>query len=189
MAEPNLTERQRKWFASIQSGLERDTGKSLAQWVAIARTCSETSHRARLRWLKDQHGLLQNRASYVLDEAFGSTMSWSKPEALTDALWKDPDARAVLDAINAAASALPDTIRTARKSFSAWSRKVQYAAVRPTKGGVVLGLAVTPETSARLTAAKNEGWSERLKSRVALRTPADVDGEIGALLKAAWDRS
>ena len=190
MAEPNLTERQQKWFASVRGGLERDSGKSLAQWVAIARTCPETGHRARLKWLKDNHGLLQNRASYVLSEAFEPTMPWNEPSALIDALWTDPAARAVMDAVDAAASTLPDTIRTARKGFTAWSRKVQYAAVRPLKGGgVMLGVALTPDAGARLEGAKNEGWSERLKARVALDAPGDVDADIQTLLKAAWERS
>jgi hypothetical protein len=65
-----LTEQQKKWFASVREGLQRETGKSLAAWVAIAKTCPETAHRARLRWFKETHGLLQNRASYVLGEAF-----------------------------------------------------------------------------------------------------------------------
>jgi hypothetical protein len=31
MAEQNLAERQAKWFATIRAGLERDTGRSLAE--------------------------------------------------------------------------------------------------------------------------------------------------------------
>ena len=49
-SDAHLTERQRKWFESVRSGLERDTGKSLDEWVKIARTCPETKHRARLKW-------------------------------------------------------------------------------------------------------------------------------------------
>ena len=82
MPGPNLTERQQKWFATIRAGLERDTGRSMAEWVAIARTCPEDGHRARLKWLKDHHGLLQNRGSQVLAEAFGAHMAWSEPEKL-----------------------------------------------------------------------------------------------------------
>jgi hypothetical protein len=55
MPEANLTDRQQKWFATIRAGLERDTGKSMDEWVAIARGCPETAHRARLKWLKDHH--------------------------------------------------------------------------------------------------------------------------------------
>jgi hypothetical protein len=53
----------------------------------------------------------------------------------------------------------------------------------------VLGLAVDPEASPRLSAPGKEGWSERLKARIALASPADVDDDLKALLKAAWDKS
>jgi hypothetical protein len=36
MPEPNLTGRQQKWFATVRAGLERHTGKTMAEWVAIA---------------------------------------------------------------------------------------------------------------------------------------------------------
>ena len=190
MAEPNLTERQQKWFASVRGSLERETGKTLAQWVAIAKTCPETGHRARLKWLKDEHGLLQNRASHVLSEAFESGGGWSEPGALIDALWTDPASRAIFQAIDARTSAMPDAIRTARKGYTAWSRKVQFAAARPVKGGkAMLGLAVTPDINPRLEAVKNESWSERLKARLSLASPSEVDDDIAALLKTAWERS
>jgi hypothetical protein len=94
-----LTAQQQKWFASIREGLQRETGKSLAEWVEIAKACPETRPRARLKWFKDTHGLLQNRASYVLGEAFPSGEGWDEPVALRDALWRDPTQRAILDAV------------------------------------------------------------------------------------------
>lgn len=190
MPEPNLTERQQKWFASVKASLERDTGKSLDAWVEIARACPETAHRARLKWFKDHHGLGQNRASQVLSAAFPSPEGWDEPEHLIAALWADAGARAIFEAVDAAARTPGEVLQTARKGFTAWSRKVQFAAARPVKGGtVVLGLAVAPDASARLAPAKNEGWSERLRSRTELSSPAEVDAEIAALLRAAWDRS
>lgn len=188
--ENRLTERQQKWFASVRASLERDTGKSLAEWVEIARTCPEGGHRARLKWFKEVHGLLQNRASCVLSEAFPPVMGWSEPDALGEALWADPAARAVFEAVKAIAEALPEVVGGQRKAYSAWSRKVQFAAIRPLKsGGAMLGLALPPEADARLEPCRNESWSERLKSRLALAAPADVDAGVAALLKAAWDAS
>jgi hypothetical protein len=190
MAEPNLTQRQQKWFASVRASLERDTGRSLAEWVEIARACPETGHRARLKWFKDNHGLLQNRASQILSEAFPSLMAWSEPAALVEALWTDPACRAIYEALNGRAMALPDTVGTARKTYAAWSRKVQYAAARPVKGGrVMLGLAVAPETAPGLEPPRSESWSERLKSRVGIASPAEVDERVVNLLKAAWKTS
>jgi hypothetical protein len=188
MPAPNLTPRQQKYFDSMRASLERDTGRALADWVAIAKTCPETGHRARLKWLKDRHGLLQNHGTHVLSEAFGSTMSWMEPEKLLAALWIDPTSRAIFEAVDVAARKPNAVIQTARKGYTAWSREVQFAAVRPVKGGkVMLGLAVAPEASPRLEAPRSESWSERLKARTLLSAPAKVDGEIEGLLKRAWD--
>ncbi|MGA2952611.1 MAG: DUF5655 domain-containing protein [Caulobacteraceae bacterium] len=186
----NVTERQAKWFASVRASLETSTGKTLEEWVAIAHTCPETGHRARLKWFKETHGLLQNRASYVLDQAFGTSMPWAEADTLIDALWTDPASRAIYAAVDAAAQALPDTVRTARKGYTAWSRKVQFAAARPLKGGgVMLGLAVPPDADPALEAPKNESWSERLKARVRLDAPDSLDERLQALLRAAWDKA
>ena len=77
-----------------------------------------------------------------------------------------------------------------RKGYTAFSRKVQFAAVRPLKsGGAAMGLAIEPDAAPMLTPARNEGWSERLKSRLALAAPGDVDAQAAALLRRAWERS
>jgi hypothetical protein len=186
----HLTTQQQKWFTSIRDGLQRETGKSLAEWVAIARTCPETAHRARLKWFKDTHGLLQNRASYVLGEAFPGGAGWDEPEALRDALWVDPASRAILEAVERLVLAMPDVIVGQRKGFSAWSRKHQFAALRPVKGGHArLGLAVAPDAQAGLEPAKKEGWSERLRATLPLSAPSDVMPQVGHLLRAAWEAS
>jgi len=191
MADPHLSPWQQKWFASVQGGLERETGKSLAEWVAIARTCPETAPRARLKWFKETHGLLQNRASYVLGEAFGRSMAWEQPDALVEALWTDPAARAIFEAIRAPAMALPDVVMGPRKGFTGFSRRYQFAAARPLKGGrVCLGLAVAPDSDPGLSARRpSEPLNERLLATLTLETVDQVDGRIEALLRAAWERS
>jgi hypothetical protein len=186
-----LSPRQEKWFASVQASLERDTGKTLDQWVAIARTCPETKQRKQAAWLKENYGLLQNRAMYVLSVAFPSeTGGWAEADTLRAALWTDPASRAILEAVQAAATALPDVVMGQRKQFTAFSREFQFASVKPIKGGKAsLGLAVTPDTDVRLEVPKNESWSERLKAKLLLENAAAVDASVNALLKAAWEKS
>jgi hypothetical protein len=188
--EGQLTERQKKWFASVRAGLERDTGKTLEEWAAIARTCSETTTRARVDWLRANYGLGVNRAAQIFSEAFPSSMSWDEPKKMRAALWTHPDSTAILRAVEAAVAQLPDVVGGQRKGFTAFSRKVQFAAVKPVKGGTaVLGLAVSPDTDARLQAPRNEGWSDRLKAKLPLASPVDVDERVKALLQAGWERS
>ncbi|HZK98923.1 MAG TPA: DUF5655 domain-containing protein [Caulobacteraceae bacterium] len=190
MDDPDLTPRQRKWFDSVRAGLERDTGKDLAAWVVIARTCPETGHRARVKWFKETHGLMQNRASWVLGEAFGSGSAWSDPNTLIDALWTDAGSRAIYEAVDARARALTDMVRSARKGYTAWSRNVQFAAARPVKGGGArLGLAVSATADPSLEARGRESWSERLASSVTLDSPEAVERNLDTLLRLAWEKA
>jgi hypothetical protein len=186
-ASATLTERQRKWFASVREGLERETGRSLEDWAKIARKCPETTSSGRVRWLKAKYGLGVNRAAMILDEAFPSAMGWDDPNALLDALWKDNAQRAIYDRIEAAAKKLDGAVVGPRKTVSTFSRKVQFAAAKPAKAGARLALALDPKTSNRLEPTrKGEGFNERLRAAVTVTKLADVDAEIKALLKQAW---
>lgn len=185
-----LTEQQQKWFASVRANLERETGKTLEQWVEIVRReCKETRPKARTDWLKATYGIGVNRAATIFSVAYPET-GWEDADALRAALWTDPASTAILQAVEAAVANFDGLVTGQRKGFTAWSRKSQFAALKPVKGGTaMLGLAVDPDAAASLLPPKNEGWSERLKAKMALADPADVDDEVKALLKAAWERS
>lgn len=183
-----VTERQKKWFASVEASFQRDTGRTLDEWVEIARTCPESRHRARVAWLREHHGLGVNRAATVLMRAYPSDgPGWDDPEGLRAQLWKDPRALAILEALEQAATPLDGVVISQRKGYTAFSRSVQFAAARPLKDGrAILGLKLDPSASPRLTAAKRkESWSERLTSVVELSDASAVDTEIGDLLAGA----
>ena len=186
----SMTARQEKWFASIQESMLRETGKTFEDWVAIARSCPETRPNARKAWMKTHHGLGTNRASVILGAAFPSSANWTKPDELRGALWADPASRAILEAVEAAVAAYPALISSQRKSFTSFSRELQFAAIKPVKGGkAALGLAVELAADPRLKPPRNESWSERLKGKLLLETPAQVDASVKALLRGAWERS
>jgi hypothetical protein len=186
-----LTERQKKWFASVEASLQRDTGKTIEEWVAIARTCPHDKPKAQADWLREHHGLGVNRAAHVLSVAFPSPLSWDDAAGLRANLWKDAGSEAILSALEAAVEALPDTVIGQRKSFTAFSRKVQMAAARPVKGGhAMVGLAVEPAADPRLAPrGKSESWGDRLKAQMLLTSPDQVDASVETLLKQAWERS
>lgn len=185
-----LTERQQKWFATVQANFERATGKPLAAWVEIMKTCPETTPRAQAAWLKAEHGVGQNHAAQILDACRPSDgPGWDEPEALRAALWKDAGSRAILEAIERVAGGVEGVISGQRKGYTSFSRAVQFAATRPLKGGrALLGLKLDPAVSARLTpAARRESWSERLIAVVELDGPDQVDADIARLFALAAD--
>lgn len=188
--DEHLTERQKTWFATLRANLERETGKAFEDWVAIARTCPETAPRARLTWIKTHHGLGQNRASIVFEQAFPAGAGRDAPDDPRQALWKDPASLAILEAVEARLAGLDGLVAGQRKGFSAWSRNFQFAALRPLKGGKArLGLAVTPDAAPGLEAARNEGWSDRLKASLTIGAANEMDSAVELLLKQAWEAS
>jgi hypothetical protein len=183
-----MTAQQKAWMASIKENLVKETGRSLEEWAEIARTCPETKHRARLSWFKEHHGLGQNRASVVLGIAFPPETGWHKPDDLAETLWKDAGLRAIFEAVKAEIAALPDVVIGQRKTYSAFSRSYQFAALRPDKGAVLLGLAVEPDAGLGLVASKRVVWSERLKSEIRLASTNDI-APLKAAIARAWENS
>lgn len=188
MTDPAMTERQKKWFATVQANLEAQTGRPLAVWVDILKGCPETRPKAQAAWLKATHGIGANHAAMILDAARpADTLGWSDAEGLRAALWAEPRSLAALEAIERIAADLEDVIVSQRKGYTAFSRVVQFAAMRPLKGGGArLGLKLDPDTFERLSApTRSESWSERLTAVAELDGPGAVNAELARLFGLA----
>lgn len=187
MSDAGMTERQKKWFATVSANFEAKTGKTLAEWLEVMKACPETKPRAQMAWLKAQHGVGQNHAAHILDAMKGGEPGWDDPAALRAQLWKDPASLAILEAIERIAGGVDNVVSSQRKGYTAFSRAVQFAAMRPLKGGrALLGLKLDPASSPRLTAsARRESWSERLIAVIELDGVAQADAEIARLFRAA----
>lgn len=185
-----LTERQRKWFATVEANFETTTGRPVAVWVDILKGCPETRPKAQAAWLKATHGLGANHAAHILSAARpADAMGRDDAEGLRAALWAEPRSLAVLEALERAAAGVEGVISGQRKGYTSFSRAVQFAAIRPLKGGrALLGLKLDPALSPRLAeGVRREGWSERLSAVVDLDGPGAVDAEIGRLFAQAAD--
>lgn len=185
-------DRLQKYFASLEANIAEATGKTVAQWVKIAKTCPETKPRARLAWFKTKHGLGQNRASLILWRAFGgNSLGEEDPNKLMDALFaKFAEQRPLYDKVVAFVKKLGQGTISPRKSYVALYHLKQYGAIKPAKQGLMIGLALQkyPKT-ARLIDVKNLGGGERNKKALVLASAKDFDAEAKALLKAAYDEN
>lgn len=188
MSGEGLTERQKKWFASVEANLEKQTGRPLAVWLDILKGCPETRPKAQAAWLKATHGIGQNHAAHILNAARpDNSMGWDDAEGLRAALWSEPRSLAILEALERAAAKVDGVISGQRKGYTSFSRAVQFAAIRPLKGGkALLGLKLDPAVSLCLEeSVRRESWSERLSAVVELDGPGAVNDEIGRLFAQA----
>ena len=177
-----MTPRQRQIFATCAANLVAQSGRSMADWIALTKTCPHAAERDRLAWLEANCGLRGMRAQVVLSAAFPPGAEAARD--LAASLWKDPDQKAVAEALIAAGSLSDDVITAQRKGYTSLSRKVQFMAVRPVRGGVRLGLALDPSASERLAPRPgSEPLQERLKAVVTVTTLDDV---LRDLIRQAW---
>jgi hypothetical protein len=191
MAGAVLTERQKKWFATVEANFEKATGRPVAVWVDMLKACPDNRPKAQAAWLKATHGLGANHAAHILNAARPEdAMGWDDAEALRQALWAERRSLAILQAVERVAAEVEGVISGQRKGYTSFSRAVQFASMRPLKGGrALLGLKLEPDASTRLSpAVKRESWSERLAAVVELDGPGAVDAEIARLFAAAADR-
>jgi predicted transport protein len=185
-------DRLQKYFASLEANIAQATGKTVAQWVKIAKTCPETKPRARLAWFKAKHGLGQNRASLILWRAFGgNALGEEDPNTLMDALFaKFAEQRPLYDKVAAFVTKLGPGTLSPRKSYVALYHLKQYGAIKPNKQGLMIGLAMQKyPKSAPLIDVKNLGGGERNKKALILASAKDFDADAKALLKAAYDEN
>ncbi|MBN8553516.1 MAG: DUF4287 domain-containing protein [Caulobacterales bacterium] len=186
-----MTPRQKKWFATVQANFEAQTGKPIAEWLEILKACPATTSGKQSAWLRTEYGVGVNHAAYILSCAdTAGEPGWDDPDGLRAQLWKDANSEAILAALEALAVQTEGVVIGQRKSFTSFSRSVQFAAVRPLKGGrALIGFKLAPELSVRLAApTRREAWSERLTAVVEIDQASQIDPDLEGLFVAAAAR-
>lgn len=177
---------------AFSANLKAKTGRDLSAWTEVAKAHGETKHAALVAWLKAEHGLTHGYANTIALKARESDAASIGEEDLTAQMFAGAKAaiRPVYDQVMALATALGDDVEMApKKGYASLRRKKQFALVQPsTKDRVDLGLMLKGDPPAgRLEAAGS--WNAMVSHRVRLASQADVDAEVQAWLKAAYDRA
>lgn len=179
-------------LAAYSASLQAKTGKDLAAWTALAKAHGETKHAALVAWLKTEHGLTHGYANTIALKARESDAASISEEDLTAQMFAGPKAtvRPVYDRVIAIVRGLGDDVELApKKGYTSLRRKKQFGLVQPsTKDRVDLGLNLKGDAPAgRLEASGS--FNAMVTHRVRLAAEADVDAEVAAWLKAAYDRA
>ena len=178
---------------AVADALAERTGRDLEAWVVLvgASGVDGLDQNAVRRWLREVHGLGQNTQWAIADEC-ARRAGWMRPPVedyiAGQYLGRRAAFRPVFDAVRAAALALgPDVRIEGRSSYVPFVRARQFAAVAVTTARVDLGLRLpAPPPSRRLEPCTGPGQSTY---KVALARPGDVDAEVRALLRAAYDQN
>jgi predicted transport protein len=180
-------------MSAVTDSMAERTGRSLEEWVALVGTSGvdPLDQNAVRRWLREVHGVKQN-SQWAIADAAAQAAGWVRPsvEQYIDGQYTGRKAalRPIFDAVREAAESLGDDVSVeGRGTYAPFVRRRQFAAVAATATRVDLGLRLPDAPpSGRLEAGTGPGSSTH---RIPLSSVDDVDDEVLALLRAAYDQN
>lgn len=177
-------------LATMIANLKEKTGRALPDWVALVRGTGLAKHGQIVAMLKADHGLGHGYANLVAQTALQGDGPAPGGDDLVAAMYAG-DRQALLPvwaAIEKAVRAFgPDVDVSPKKTYVSLRRSKQFALVQPTtKTRVDVGLCLKGTAAGpRLEAAGS--FNAMVSHRVRLEKPADVDAELVAWLRQAYD--
>ena len=171
------------------ANLKEKTGKTLEQWIAVAKKSKLSKHGEIVKHLKADHGMTHGFANLVAHKTLKSDAgSVNNAADLVDAQYSGGKAalKPIYDALIKAAKRCGSMEVAPKKAYVSLRRSKQFAIIQPsTKTRVDLGLNLKGE-AAKGRLEKSGSFNAMVSHRVRLEKAADVDKEVQAWLKKAW---
>jgi hypothetical protein len=179
--------------ASMIQNLEAKTGRSMAEWVALARGSGKPKHGEIVAFLKSEHGIGHGYANLVAHEALQPADGPAPAgDDLVGAQYGGAKAalRPVYDAlVSEVAKFGGDVEISPKKTYVSLRRSKQFGLIQPsTADRVDVGINLKGvEAGGRLEASGS--FNSMVSHRVRVRGASDVDAELVGWLRRAYDAS
>lgn len=170
------------------ANIERSTGRSMADWIALARGSGLQRHGEMVAMLKADHGLGHGNANLIALRARAAGDEPASDEALVASHYQGTAAalRPLYDAVVAEVQRFgPDVELAPKKIYVSLRRRRQFGQVGP--GGrdrLEVGLNLDLPLGGRVE--KASGMASR---RVRISSRAELDAELLGWLRAAYDEA
>lgn len=176
--------------ATMIANMPEKTGKSLEQWLKVVEKAKLGKHGEIVSLLKSEHGVGHGFANLIAHKALASDAGSYKDEDLVSAQYAGPKAalKPIYDKlVNMIEGFGGDVELSPKKAYVSLRRSKQFGLVQPsTATRLDLGLNLKGvESQGRLEAAGS--WNSMCTHRVKLASVTDVDTEVKAWLKKAYD--
>jgi hypothetical protein len=186
-----------KWVAELPA----KTGRSLEEWVKLVRTSGPETEKERRAWLKAEHGFGTNAAWWIAERANANKV-WEDgdPDEYLKAAPRYVEAmyagaksalRPLHDRLVELARGLGPDVRVCPcQTIVPLYRGHVFAQIKPTtRTRIDLGLSLRGvEPAGRLLSTGGEAKGDRITHRIAVSSPAEIDGFLERWLRSAYER-
>ena len=181
-------------MAAVSGSMKERTGRSLEEWVALVQKSGidPLDQLAVRRWLKNEHGVLQNSRWAIASNA-AVAAGWQRPdvESYIDSQYEGAKAglRPIFDALREIIEDFGDDISAeGRKTYTPFVRRRQFVAIAAaTASRVDVGLRYTdPPVSPLLKSATAPGQATH---KLSLTNPAGITKDVEHLLRLSYEQN
>ena len=185
-----------KWVAELKA----KTGRTQEEWLRLIKKSGPKDEKARREWLKTEHGLGTNSASWLAERAEGKSSDIEDPDSYLEAAEGYVEemfsgAKAGLRPIyNAILKVGLKTGKDAKacpcQTIVPLYRNHVFAQIKPTTNKRVdIGFALGDmKPTGRLIDTGGFAKKDRITHRIPLESPKDIDDEVKKWLKVAYER-
>jgi hypothetical protein len=184
-----------------QSGvasLKEKTGRSLEEWLKVVKKSGPPTGKERRAWLKSEHGLGLNTATWIVARAGGEDDDFSSPEAYlraadryVDAMFSaKPALRPVYDALLKLGLGLGKDVKACPcQTMVPLYCKHVFAQIKPTtRTRIDLGFALGARPAeGRLIDTGGYAKKDRITHRIPIFSLMEIDDEVKHWLRTAFE--
>jgi len=185
-----------KWIGE----LKQKTGRTLEEWLAHIKKAGPKDEKARCDWLKKEHGLGTNTASWLAQRAEGKGEELDNPDLYLQSAERDvekmfsggkAELRPLYDAL------LKLGLKTGKEAKACPCQTIVplyrnhvFAQIKPTtQTRIDLGFALGDmKPKGRLIDTGGFAKKDRITHRIPITSMNDIDDEVKHWLKVAYDR-
>jgi hypothetical protein len=189
-------------MATVEEGLqtqirniEATYGKAMSQWLEIIAASGLSKHNEVVSMLKSDYGMTHgaaHRVSLVSRQASARPAASSDPADPVGALYtgKKTALRPLHEALMTAITSFGDDVQLApKRGYVSLRRRKQFAMLQPSAAGRIdVGL-ILPGEPARQRLEPAAGFNALFTHRVRVSSASDIDAELIAWLRQAYDRA
>ena len=185
-----------KWVAE----LKQKTGRTLDEWLRLIKKSGPKDEKSRREWLKTEHGLGTNSASWLAERAEGKASDIGDPdtylaaaEGYVEQMFSGAKAalRPIYDEILKVGLKVARDVKACPcQTIVPLYRNHVFAQIKPTTTKRIdIGFALGDmKAKGRLIDTGGFAKKDRITHRIPLESVADIDDEVKQWLKVAYDR-
>jgi len=176
-------------LANQIANIEKATGRSYADWIALIHASGIQKHSEIIAMLKNEHGLTYGNANLLAIKAREAAAGGAVSDAaLIESHYagKNATLRPLYDAVVAEVAAFGSDIELdPKKAYVSLRRKKQFATVGPAAGQLEIGVNL-PDTAPTARLKPTTGMCTH---RVRISDVVALDGELVGWLREAYERA